>query len=104
MWVRTLRAVASIGPAGTLKDIDRPSAKALMVLGFVEEAEKPEPPKPELPKRTYQRKDVSEEKPKRVYRRKDMVAEEPTAEVIIQEPEASPESEENENAIVRLRD
>jgi hypothetical protein len=77
MWVRTLRTVASIGPAGTLKDIDRPSAKALMVLGFVEAAEKPRPVLPEP-------------KPKRVYKRKDMVAE--VAPVVV-EPEPILDSE-----------
>ena len=84
MWVRTLRAVASIGPAGTLKDIDQPSAKALMVLGFVEQAEKPEPVKP---KRTYTRKTATEDKPKRTYKRKDMVAEVAPAVVVAADPE-----------------
>ena len=91
MWVRTLKAVASIGPAGTLKDIDQPSAKALMVLGFVEAVQRAEPEQEEKPKRTYQRKTVTEDKPKRTYKRKDMVAEvEPTV-VVAADPEPDPE-------------
>jgi len=77
-----------------VKDIDQPSAKALMVLGFVEQAEKPEPVKPkrtaateEKPKRAYTRKTVTEEAPKRTYKRKDMVAEVAPTVVVAADPE-----------------
>lgn len=80
MWVEALRFCPSIGKAGAMKDIDERSARALMLLGYVTAAVKPEPPKP-----------VQVEKPKRIYRRKDMVPEEPVEVVVIEvEPEPEP--------------
>lgn len=103
MWVRTLKAVRSIGPAGTTKNIDQPSAKTLMALGFVESAEKPEPV---IPKRAYRRKDVTEDKPKRTYKRKDIV---PEPDFVAENPQPQPEVTEpddtgEDDAAVRLGD
>lgn len=95
MWVRALRPVPSIGPVGTTKNIDVPSAKALFLLGMAEPAElKPEPIPETKPKRTYRKKEEDAPKPKRVYKRKDMVAEDPVEVVAVEpEPEAKPEPE-----------
>ena len=95
MWVKVIgtRAVPYVGQPGTVRNIDRPSAKALVLLGKVvpvdpptaepaiAEATKPkaEQPKAAKPKTTKKAETKKPAKQTGTYRRRDLRAEKPAS-------------------------
>ena len=97
MQIRLIKNVTALGSAGTVRSVDAPSGRALVVLGMA--VQHVEPPKPEVKKRTYKRKDIVPEPVIEVEEPQPMPEPEVEPEV---EPE--PETEEDEDAAVRLGD
>ena len=95
MQIRLIKNVTALGSAGTVRSVDAPSGRALVVLGMA--VEHVEPPKPERKKRTYKRKDIVPEPVIEAEEPQPM----PEPEI---EPEPEPETEEDDDAPVRLGD
>jgi hypothetical protein len=101
MQIRLIRNVTALGKAGTVRSVDAPSGRALVVLGMAVAYVEP-PPAPEAKKvRTYKRKDIVPEPVIEVEEPQPMPEPE-----IEPEPEPEPEAEDTdeEYAPVRLRD